>query len=68
MSSLPADHPKTAKSTRTVAIPTFTADAFRHRLANPGMESLLFQSRGRHTADDGDRASLAPAGARGNRQ
>ncbi|MCP2032596.1 integrase [Okibacterium sp. HSC-33S16] len=42
------DHPKTAKSRRVVALPTFTADAVRRRLANAGsmgLDSLLFQSR-----------------------
>lgn len=42
------DHPKTAKSRRIVALPTFTAEAIRRRLAVPGdheLESLLFQSR-----------------------
>ena len=42
------DHPKTAKSTRVVAIPTFTADAVRRRLAKVGrmgLDDLLFQSR-----------------------
>ncbi|WP_120337476.1 tyrosine-type recombinase/integrase [Cryobacterium soli] len=42
------DHPKTAKSTRVVAIPTFTADAVRRRLAkvgSMGLDDLLFQSR-----------------------
>jgi integrase len=42
------DHPKTARSTRVVAIPTFTADAVRRRLAKVGslgLDDLLFQSR-----------------------
>ncbi|SEN81322.1 tyrosine-type recombinase/integrase [Cryobacterium luteum] len=42
------DHPKTAKSTRVVALPTFTADAVRRRLAKVGslgLDGLLFQSR-----------------------
>jgi integrase len=42
------DHPKTAKSTRVVAIPTFTSDAVRRRLAkvgSMGLDDLLFQSR-----------------------
>jgi integrase len=42
------DHPKTAKSTRVVAIPTFTSDAVRRRLAkvgSMGLNDLLFQSR-----------------------
>jgi integrase len=42
------DHPKTAKSTRVVAIPTFTSDAVRRRLAKVGslgLDDLLFQSR-----------------------
>ncbi|MFU8947589.1 tyrosine-type recombinase/integrase [Mycetocola zhadangensis] len=42
------DHPKTARSTRVVAIPTFTADAVRRRLAKVGslgLDELLFQSR-----------------------
>ncbi|TFD03952.1 site-specific integrase [Cryobacterium sandaracinum] len=42
------DHPKTAESRRVVALPTFTADAVRRRLANAGsmgLDDLLFQSR-----------------------
>jgi integrase len=42
------DHPKTAKSRRIVALPTFTSDAVRRRLANAGrleLDTLLFQSR-----------------------
>lgn len=42
------DHPKTAKSRRTVAIPTFTAEAVRRRLvslANTTPDALLFCSR-----------------------
>jgi integrase len=42
------DHPKTAKSRRVVALPSFTADAVRRRLARVGslgLDSLLFQSR-----------------------
>ncbi|MGO4102639.1 tyrosine-type recombinase/integrase [Leifsonia sp. YAF41] len=42
------DHPKTARSSRVVALPTFTADAVRRRLATAGsmgLDSLLFQSR-----------------------
>jgi len=42
------DHPKTAKSRRIVALPTFASDAVRRRLANAGrleLDSLLFQSR-----------------------
>jgi integrase len=42
------DHPKTVRSTRVVAIPTFTADAVRRRLAKVGslgLDDLLFQSR-----------------------
>ncbi|MBP2217013.1 hypothetical protein [Arthrobacter sp. CAN_C5] len=42
------DHSKTARSTRVVAIPTFTADAVRRRLAKVGslgLDALLFQSR-----------------------
>jgi integrase/G:T/U-mismatch repair DNA glycosylase len=42
------DHPKTAKSRRIVAPPTFASDAVRRRLANAGrleLDSLLFQSR-----------------------
>ena len=42
------DHPKTAKSRRTVAIPTFTAEAVRRRLArlaDPSLDALLFCSR-----------------------
>jgi integrase len=42
------DHPKTAKSRRTVAIPTFTAEAIRRRLTrldDPSLDALLFCSR-----------------------
>ena len=42
------DHPKTAKSRRIVALPSFTSDAVRRRLANAGrleLDALLFQSR-----------------------
>lgn len=42
------DHPKTAKSRRTVAIPSFTAEAVRLRLArldDPSLDALLFCSR-----------------------
>jgi integrase len=42
------DHPKTAKSRRTVAIPSFTAEAVRRRLAileDSSLDSLLFCSR-----------------------
>lgn len=42
------DHPKTAKSRRTVAIPTFTAEAVRKRLTrlhDPSLDALLFCSR-----------------------
>ena len=42
------DHPKTAKSCRTVAIPTFTTEAVRQRLArmkDTSAEALLFSSR-----------------------
>jgi integrase len=42
------DHPKTAKSRRTMAIPTFTAEAVRLRLADledPSPEALVFHSR-----------------------
>jgi len=42
------DHPKTAKSTRVVALPTFTSDAVRRRLAIADIlkpDELLFQSR-----------------------
>lgn len=42
------DHPKTAKSRRTVAIPSFTAEAVRRRLAKRGdraLDALLFCSR-----------------------
>ena len=42
------DHPKTAKSRRVVALPTFTSDAVRRRLAmarDRDQEALLFQSR-----------------------
>ena len=42
------DHPKTAKSCRTVAIPSFTAEAVRARLVrltDPALDALLFRSR-----------------------
>jgi integrase len=42
------DHPKTAKSRRTVAVPSFTRDAIRLRLAKMddlSPEALLFSSR-----------------------
>jgi len=42
------DHPKTAKSRRVVALPSFTADAVRRRIATGDdlePDSLLFQSR-----------------------
>lgn len=42
------DHPKTAKSRRTVALPTFTAEAVRKRLTrlhDPSLDALLFCSR-----------------------
>ena len=42
------DHPKTAKSRRVVALPTFASDAVRRRLAkvgSMGLDDLLFQSR-----------------------
>lgn len=42
------DHPKTAKSRRIVALPSYTAEAVRRRLAVAGdanPESLLFRSR-----------------------
>lgn len=42
------DHPKTAKSRRTVAIPSFTAEAVRRRLARRGdtsPDALLFCGR-----------------------
>ncbi len=42
------DHPKTAKSRRTVAIPTFTAEAVRRRLTkleDSSLDALLFCSR-----------------------
>jgi hypothetical protein len=41
------DHPKTAKCRRVVALPIFSADAIRRRLATAGsmgLDSLLFQS------------------------
>lgn len=41
-------HPKTAKSTRTVAVPSFTAEVLRQRLAKVGAEDpeqLLFVTR-----------------------
>jgi integrase len=42
------DHPKTAKSRRTVAIPSFTAEAVRRRLVrrdDSSPDALLFNSR-----------------------
>ncbi|WP_119696513.1 tyrosine-type recombinase/integrase [Microbacterium halotolerans] len=42
------DHPKTARSRRTVAIPSFTAEAVRRRLTrleNSSLDALLFCSR-----------------------
>lgn len=42
------DHPKTAKSRRTVAIPTFTGEAVRKRLVrvgDPSLDALLFTTR-----------------------
>jgi len=42
------DHPKTAKSRRTVAVPSFTAEAVRRRLAcldDTSLDGLLFCSR-----------------------
>ncbi|EYT56573.1 integrase [Leucobacter sp. UCD-THU] len=42
------DHPKTARSSRTVAIPAFAAEAVRRRLArldDPSPDALLFRSR-----------------------
>jgi len=42
------DHPKTARSVRVVALPTFTSDAVRRRLATADFlepDDLLFQSR-----------------------
>lgn len=42
------DHPKTARSRRTVAIPGFTAEAVRARLArvgDPSLDALLFTTR-----------------------
>jgi integrase len=42
------DHPKTAKSRRIVALPSFTAEAVRRRLVvtrDPDPESLVFRSR-----------------------
>jgi integrase len=42
------DHPKTSKSVRTVAVPSFTAEVIRQRLvvlADEGPEHLLFASR-----------------------
>lgn len=44
------DHPKTAKSRRTVAIPSFSAAAVRRRLVqlqDPSLDALLFCSRDR---------------------
>ena len=44
------DHPKTAKSRRTVAIPSFTAEAVRRRLTrheDTSLDALLFCSRER---------------------
>ena len=42
------DHPKTARSRRTVAVPSFTAEAIRSRLArmaDTSSDALLFSSR-----------------------
>ncbi|WP_415854886.1 tyrosine-type recombinase/integrase [Sinomonas sp. G460-2] len=42
------DHPKTTKSCRTMAVPSFTAEAVRRRLArleDPSLDALLFCSR-----------------------
>ncbi len=42
------DHPKTSKSRRTTAVPSFTAEAVRSRLTrltDPSPEALLFSSR-----------------------
>jgi integrase len=42
------DHPKTARSRRIVALPSYTAEAVRRRLAvirDPDAESLVFRSR-----------------------
>lgn len=42
------DHPKTARSRRVVALPSFTAEAVRRRLASiddAGLDTLLFHSR-----------------------
>ena len=42
------DHPKTARSRRTVAIPSFTAEALRLRLSrmdDPSPDALVFSSR-----------------------
>lgn len=42
------DHPKTAKSRRILALPTFASDAVRRLLANAGrleLDALLFQPR-----------------------
>jgi len=42
------DHPKTARSRRTMAIPSFTAEALRRRLAvldDTSPDALVFQSR-----------------------
>ncbi len=47
-SALRQDHPKTAKSRRTVAIPSFTAEAVRRRLArlkDSSPDALLFCTR-----------------------
>jgi integrase len=60
------DHPKTAKSRRTIAIPTFTAEAVRRRLASLNDASLdhvpLQEGWADHLVDDvpqaeGQRAS-----------
>jgi integrase len=45
---LPAGPPQTAKSTRIVAIPKFTADAVRRplpKVGSMGLDELLFQPR-----------------------
>ena len=67
------DHPKTARSRRTVALPSFTAEAIRRRLTALGPidpEALLFCSRNgtpltTHNVRRQLRAAMKPAGIDG---
>jgi integrase len=62
-------HPKTSKSTRTVFVPSFTAEALRERLvvvASEDLEHLIFFSRKPHAAAHEQRPSpLAKGPCRG---